>query len=222
MTPILSYICGSPRNREDGSIPASLPFSYSRVFTDAASSVLVFCRMDRDALVNALASRVLFQPFKEWSVVEEAHLVDAKRKNVAIHTDVVQPPPQSSSGVPGGGDQTEAAETLWRQENTVPVSEFIRRTGICPSNAFWRFGTESGSGSGNRTECKYGWRIAQAAVSRVDARLDYQGINGGGESKAHPHASVDMLVEEQVAAIWSAATCKERLAKMYIGWAPWI
>ncbi|KAJ2522941.1 Serine/threonine-protein kinase smg1 [Coemansia sp. RSA 1939] len=221
MTPILTYICGSPRNREDGSSSASLPLAYSRVFTDAASSVLVFCRMDRDALVNALASRVLFQPFKEWSVVEEAHLVDAERKNVAIHTDIVQPPSPSSE-VLDGENQMEAAKTLWRQENTVSVSEFIRRTGICPSNAFWRFGSGSGSGSGNRTECKYGWRIAQAAVSRVDARLDYQGINGGEGSKDHPHVSVDMLVEEQVAAIWSAATCKERLARMYIGWAPWI
>ncbi|KAJ2394020.1 hypothetical protein GGI23_004851, partial [Coemansia sp. RSA 2559] len=105
----------------------------------------------------------------------------------------------------------------------------IRATGICPSNAFWRFDSENSdrrsgvSPEAAQTELPYGWRIARAAVKRVDARLDYQGSGRGLElNSVFSGRSVDVLVEEQVLAVWEAATSKARLAKMYIGWAPWI
>ncbi|KAJ1785140.1 hypothetical protein LPJ59_006211, partial [Coemansia sp. RSA 2399] len=59
MTPILSYVCGSYSDqiRHANKPAVALPFAYSRIFMNAASSTLLFCRMDRDTLVNALASR---------------------------------------------------------------------------------------------------------------------------------------------------------------------
>ncbi|KAJ2389771.1 hypothetical protein GGI23_005767, partial [Coemansia sp. RSA 2559] len=219
MTPILSYICGSysDQTRRTSKPAVALPFAYSRIFMNAASSGLLFCRMDRDTLVNALASRVLFQPFKEWSVVEEAHLKDHQSRSVANNADALLSPTQAPNGNVG------------EQDNTISVPEIIRATGICPSNAFWRFDSEnSGRRSGvspeaAQTELPYGWRIAQAAVKRVDARLDYQGSGRGLESNSvFSGRSVDVLAEEQALAVWEAATSKVRLAKMYIGWAPWI
>ncbi|KAJ1766471.1 hypothetical protein LPJ74_005872 [Coemansia sp. RSA 1843] len=217
MTPILSYICGSSDQIRRSQAAAALPFAYSRIFMNAATSVLLFCRMDRDALVNALASRVLFQPFKEWCVVEEAHLMDSKRKNTNNDAAIL-PPIQAPSGNTG------------EQESTMTVPGFIRTTGICPPNAFWRLGSETSdhgpsvSPEAASTELKYGWRIAQAAIERVDARLDYKGSDRSteGGSACSSDRSVDALVEEQVLAVWEAAASKERLAKMYIGWAPWV
>ncbi|KAJ2527896.1 hypothetical protein EV175_007504, partial [Coemansia sp. RSA 1933] len=110
-------------------------------------------------------------------------------------------------------------DSAGEQEEEDIVAKVIRRTAICPPNAFWRLGsgrTNHGSFA-SPTELEYGWRIAQAAVRRVDARLDYQGHSTNSIGK-----SIDALVEEQVLMVWEAAASKERLARMYIGWAPWV
>ncbi|KAJ2678829.1 hypothetical protein GGI25_002021 [Coemansia spiralis] len=192
MTPILSYICGSPDNPAQQSANGlyKRQFAYSDVFMKAATSVLQFARMDRDLLVNGIVSRTLFQPFMEWAWIEESRVKDANASK----------------------------ELSAAKGQLMSVPEFVRKTGLCPDNAFWRLDTTSIGDDANPaisvTEMPFGWRIAKEAVKRVDARLDYQGT----ESQERQ----DKLVEKQALAIWEASMSKDRLAKMYMGWASWV
>ncbi|KAJ1795484.1 hypothetical protein LPJ75_007433 [Coemansia sp. RSA 2598] len=110
------------------------------------------------------------------------------------------------------------------------TDELVRATGLCPPNGFWpRRPAASAPGNTDEslvddtlmaelvypvTEVPYGWRIACEARDRVDARLAY---HGGDRLRDD-----DRLVAEQIRVLWEAATCKHRLSRMFMGWAPWI
>ncbi|KAJ2875874.1 hypothetical protein GGH93_001208 [Coemansia aciculifera] len=194
MSPILEYLCGSP---SDGWGPVAM----SRVFERSAVAALLFARMDRHTLVAGIARRALFRPFMEWTTMEESWLRD--RGNDRWHAGSADPLMPRCMPL--------AAAALWSQAQVVPAEDFVRGTGLCPPRAFWpRVVADQGA----VTEMPYGWRIAQGAVARVAARLDYQGV-GGARSQA-------VLVEEQFRIAWETATSRERLSKMYMGWAPWV
>ncbi|KAJ2796405.1 hypothetical protein H4R21_004730, partial [Coemansia helicoidea] len=74
MTPILAYLCGTPGHLDPEGAIAGRPFAASRVFLGAATATLQFARMDRGALVGAIVSRALVQPFAEWRWAEESWL----------------------------------------------------------------------------------------------------------------------------------------------------
>ncbi|KAJ2888827.1 Serine/threonine-protein kinase smg1 [Coemansia asiatica] len=139
-------------------------------------------------------------------------------------------PPQSLSA--------EVIDRVWNQRcETMRTDEFVRTTGLCPPNGFWprrsavafeglllpdeeaalrhlSHAETSEQEVYPITEVPYGWRIAKEARDRVDARLAYDGGNRLRDD--------DELVAEQIRVLWEAATCKDRLAKMFMGWASWI
>ncbi|KAJ2111938.1 hypothetical protein IW146_004987 [Coemansia sp. RSA 922] len=192
MSPILEYICGSPNGWG--------PFALSRVFERSAVATLLFARMDRNTLVAGISRRALFRPFIEWTTMEESWLRD--RSIDRWHG--------GSAEVLMPRCMPLAAATLWSQAHVVSAEDFVRGTGLCPPRAFWPRSVADQA----VTEIPYGWRIAQGAVARVDARLDYQGV-GGTRSQS-------VLVGEQFRIAWETAASKERLSKMYMGWAPWV
>ncbi|KAJ2704033.1 Serine/threonine-protein kinase smg1 [Coemansia sp. IMI 203386] len=131
---------------------------------------------------------------------------------------LLRPPPSLSEKV---------VDRVWNQNcETMRTDEFVRATGLCPPNGFWprrRFAVSARSEEtqmdnkmvvNSITEIPYGWRIAYEARDRVDARLAYNG--GSGERDD------DELVSEQIRVLWQAATCKDRLSRMFMGWAPWV
>ncbi|KAJ2744392.1 hypothetical protein GGI20_002997 [Coemansia sp. BCRC 34301] len=185
LTPVFEYLCGGPTI--DATEVASKPFAMSRVFERSATATLLFARLDREAL-RAIARRVLFAPFAEWSHIEESWLRDRNARNNSHSTDLV------------------------------------RATGLCPPNGFWPPHDLPKDTCLPVTDIPFGWRIAHAAVSRMDARLDYRGDTehlGSDDQLSQQRSHVD-LVHEQFAAAWNAATCKDRLSKMFIGWGSWI
>ncbi|KAJ2603503.1 Serine/threonine-protein kinase smg1 [Coemansia sp. RSA 1722] len=131
---------------------------------------------------------------------------------------LLRPPPSLSEKV---------VDQVWNQNcETMQTDEFVRATGLCPPNGFWprrRFAVSARSEEAQMdnemvvnsiTEIPYGWRIAYEARDRVDARLAYNGGNGERDD--------DELVSEQIRVLWQAATCKDRLSRMFMGWAPWV
>ncbi|KAJ1820057.1 hypothetical protein LPJ60_003422 [Coemansia sp. RSA 2675] len=93
----------------------------------------------------------------------------------------------------------------------VEPQDFVRATGLCPPRAFW---PRAGESPEVLTDAPSGWRIAQGAVARVRARLDYR---GSGERRSEAQVAA-----EQFRIAWGAATSRDRLSRMYMGWAPWV
>ncbi|KAJ2840364.1 hypothetical protein FBU31_000476 [Coemansia sp. 'formosensis'] len=204
MSPILEYVCGSPPPPADDSIGAGQlrPFGLSRVFERSAVSALLFARMDRSTLVAGIAQRAEFRPFMEWTSREQAWLRD---RSIGDRGPVFGAGPLLMPR-----SMPLAAAALWSQAHAVSAEDFVRGTGLCPPRAFW---PRSSAGEPCVTEIPYGWRIAQGAVARVDARLDYRGV--GQMSRAQ-------LVGEQFRIAWDTATSREHLSRMYMGWAAWV
>ncbi|KAJ2488573.1 hypothetical protein IWW37_004682 [Coemansia sp. RSA 2050] len=187
MSPILEYLCGSPPTES-----RLRPFALSRAFEAAAVSTLLFARMDRNLLV-ALARSAQFRPFMEWTALEESWLRDP---TIGEREAASDPPMPAALG---GGARVAEPE------------DFVRATGLCPPRAFWPRPNEPAD---ILTEAPCGWRIAQGAVARVRARLDYRGL---GEQRCETE-----LAGEQFRIAWDAATSRDRLSRMYMGWAPWV
>ncbi|KAJ2801803.1 hypothetical protein H4R20_003533 [Coemansia guatemalensis] len=215
LTPILAYLCGTPELIEDihsnslGVLEAARqrPFAMSEVFLNAATATMHFARMDREALADAIMSRVQFWPFMEWCLLEKSWLQDYEhnqgsslRRPASLLLD--QSPPKRLPA---------ESASLWCTPHTVSVEEFVRCTGLCPPNAFWP--REIDSEQLALTEMPFGWRLARAAVDRIRARLDF---------KIMPGQSQEDSARNQTMVLWEVATSKSRLARMYTGWAPWI
>ncbi|KAJ2716199.1 Serine/threonine-protein kinase smg1 [Coemansia spiralis] len=213
MTPMLAYLCDTPDHVDAldgrdrlGTPLAHRPFAMSRVFLGAATAVLQFARMDRVALADAIVSRALFQPFAEWCWIEESWLRDPEqhraRQDMAARL-LAQPPPRRLLA---------ADISIWARPQSVSVDEFVRRTGLNPSNAFWP--RDPGPETLPTPDAPHGWRLAHAAVGRVRARLAFCAAPGD--------TTLVDTVERQMMVAWEAATDTGRLARMYSGWAPWL
>ncbi|KAJ1956091.1 U4/U6 x U5 tri-snRNP complex Sm snRNP core protein Smg1 [Linderina pennispora] len=224
MTPILQYLCGSPTQSPGDASLGNWAFANSRTFARASGAALHFARMDKDALVNAIARRVQFQPFQEWGDIEMTWLKNSTRGQ--IHQ---QP---SSANSPSTLDDSSSNRERWlspdsgdasnQPSQTLPTSslnlgspqqaeEAIRATGLCPLSAFLPHGQTDVV---CLTESSAGWRIAQAAVGRMAAKLEFRGSSVSD--------TCDSVVKEQVLTVWTASVAKENLMRMYAGWASWI
>ncbi|KAJ2079117.1 Serine/threonine-protein kinase smg1 [Coemansia sp. RSA 988] len=215
LSPILTYLCGTPdlfediRSNSPGVLDAvrQRPFALSEVFLNAATATIQYARMDREALVNAIMSRMRFWPFMEWCLLEKSWLQDCKhnqgncpRQQDSLLLDQSPPKRLSSDSV-----------SLWSTPHAVSVKDFVQSTGLCPPNAFWP--REIDSEQLSLTEMPFGWRLARAAVDRIRARLDFKGMPGQSQGESS---------HDQTMVLWEVATSKSRLARMYTGWAPWI
>ncbi|KAJ1965486.1 hypothetical protein GGI12_000758 [Dipsacomyces acuminosporus] len=234
MTPVLQYICGSPEQLElpDG----KKPFAFSRLFFASAAATLLFARMDKDALVNCIVSRAKFRPYMEWCGIEETWLKDTKKQQQqqqqnaqsaedfgaggpAVETrDKWASPPESESVADHQPSPCLSAADPRHRLSIAQSEELVRTTGLCPLNAFLPFGLHQASQQPLATEVPFGWRIAHAAIGRVSARLEFEGAKEAKEKGANQQE----IANEQAMAVWKAATSRDRLTRMYVGWAPWI
>ncbi|KAJ2900669.1 hypothetical protein IWW38_000342 [Coemansia aciculifera] len=220
LTPILEYLCGSPPADALTEAVAAVvrrPYALTRVFERAARATLMFARMDRHTLVAAIARRVQFRPFCEWMCMEESWLRDRVAGGGTERT-------KGEMNMSMPRRMPLAAAEMWSQASGAARStteDFVRGTGLCPANGFWPQQDLAADKSLSVTEMPLGWRIAQGAVSRMDARLDYQGVTEIGPDGKSLRSKAD-LVKEQFATAWDAATCKDRLSRMFIGWGSWI
>ncbi|KAJ1719587.1 hypothetical protein LPJ53_005678 [Coemansia erecta] len=227
LTPVLRFLCGS--GRSDDSADGLDAFALSRCFGDAARATLKFARMDRKCLVGAIVQRACFRPFMEWCCIEESRLKKQQQQQQLLEGTDALHQRQEKSPVLGSPHQLPSD----RDGSIMHTDDFIRANGLCPPAAFWPRRPVLGSGAaglsngsadavGAVSEFPYGWRIAREAVDRVDARLSYTGTKTAGAPGSHGDKDDDDLVAEQFGILWNAATSKDRLAKMFMGWAPWV
>ncbi|KAJ2367828.1 hypothetical protein IW150_005572 [Coemansia sp. RSA 2607] len=190
--------------------------------------------MDRKCLVGAIVSRACFRPFMEWCCIEESRFKKQQQQQTLETRDSLDLRPERS---PVLGSPYQAASA--KDADILRTDEFIRANGLCPSAAFWprrpvlgnAVAAVANSGDANTdficsvSEIPYGWRIAREAVDRVDARLSYNATRTTDTTSSHNGKDVDDdddLVAKQFGILWEAATSKDRLAKMFMGWAPWV